>query len=363
MQIQRAQLQLQVVELEVCQILLGLFQKRLRVAHIVPADCLGDPAVVLHRLVRLDIEAAAVHTLYRQVGVQRLDGAVVQPAAQRNNHGGILRGIPVAGEVDEIGPELDDLTASVRVLLQVIQIPHPIRLPDPEMASVGFHQSVEQLHRLRVIGVVGGEVLVHHRHRADGKLPVGADFGVVNGNQLLQILPNRFSGILRRRLNGVVEKRQFPLTVEHPVVPEVLALRKRPPRPNLLSVFLHGNIRDHADNAVVGLVGVGKGHLQRPGRAVLQRQLGVDHLHVIQREHIIVDAHAVRVNAIHPSQPPHSEIHRDRARAGVAPQLQRGSLAAEEHKLRELDGAVGEQLCLIQPQRWVDKPDVYAPLV
>lgn len=42
-----------------------------------------------------------------------------------------------------LDPELDHLAACVRVVLQIVQIPHPVRLAHPEMAAIGFHQGVE----------------------------------------------------------------------------------------------------------------------------------------------------------------------------------------------------------------------------
>ena len=142
-QVQGGKLQLQVVKLKVRQILPGLLQQHLGVAHIVPVHRLRDPAMARHCLVRLDVQASAVHALHRQIGVQRLDGTVVQPVPQRDDGRGILGGVPVPDKVQQVGPELDHLAACVRVVLQIVQIPNPVRLAHPEMAAIGFHQGVE----------------------------------------------------------------------------------------------------------------------------------------------------------------------------------------------------------------------------
>ena len=68
-QVQGGKLQLQVVKLKVRQILPGLLQQHLGVAHIVPVHRLRDPAMARHCLVGLDVQASAVHALHRQIGV------------------------------------------------------------------------------------------------------------------------------------------------------------------------------------------------------------------------------------------------------------------------------------------------------
>ena len=68
-QVQGGKLQLQVVKLKVRQILPGLLQQHLGVAHIVPVHRLRDPAMPRHCLVGLDVQASAVHALHRQIGV------------------------------------------------------------------------------------------------------------------------------------------------------------------------------------------------------------------------------------------------------------------------------------------------------
>ena len=167
------------------------------------------------------------------------------------------------------------------------------------MAAILLDQGVEDSHGLIVVGVVGGKVFVNDRHRSQGETSVCSDLRVMDGDKPLQIPADTQTRILRRGLGAVVEIGQFSLTVEDTVAVKILALRQHTSGPDLLAVFLDGNIRDHSDNRGIARVMGRKRYHQGAGPVVLQSQLGVDNFHAVNRKDVTVNTSAVRVNRIH----------------------------------------------------------------
>ena len=122
MEIKGAYFQLHVVELQVGKICLRLFQQRFRIRNTIPCHRFLDPAIGFHSLGGLDIEAAFIHALNGQIGVKRLDLALIEPVSKRNDDRCELRHIPSLGVFDEVGAELDRLAASVGVIRQIVEI-------------------------------------------------------------------------------------------------------------------------------------------------------------------------------------------------------------------------------------------------
>lgn len=118
------------------RICLRLFQQRFRIRNVVPCHCFLDPAIGFHSLGGLDIKAALIHALNGQIGVQRLDLALIEPVAKRNDDRCKLRHIPSLGVFDEVGAELDRLAASVGIVRQIVEIADAVFLTHPQMTAV-----------------------------------------------------------------------------------------------------------------------------------------------------------------------------------------------------------------------------------
>ena len=86
-------------------------------------------------------------------------------------------------EIDQIGTELNDLTASIGVFFQIIQIASPVHFAHLEMAAVLLDQRIQQRHRFFIARKAGWEIVVVNCHCSDFELAVRRNFGIVDGNQ------------------------------------------------------------------------------------------------------------------------------------------------------------------------------------
>ncbi len=296
--------QAEVLVLDVGQVLLAFGLEVRRYRHVVEVHGLRDDPEVPDSRSRLEVDLVRVDRLDGGVLLQRLDAALLEPRAERDDPGGDLGGVHVLGVVEQVLPELDHLRVRVAVVLDVVEVAVAAGVPDSDVPAEPVHQLVhDACERLLPVGVaVEAVVGVRHGHLTDRELLRVDRLRVVDVHEVGQELPHGVVVELLRLLDGVHQLRELSLADDGLHVLEVPVDGEAPPVEDAASVLPDLDHGGHLLDLVVRRVGDGQVELEgaRPVVRKLQLRVQQRELHISRG----VDQLAVQIDLVCHRLPP-----------------------------------------------------------